>query len=718
MSEDFAMQSNDFFSVELDENGVAVLTWDAKDGAVNVFSESAIEAFRQAVQQLVGDDEVKGVVIASAKSVFHVGADLAMAQALGTQSVEVLFSTISGINAVFRAMETGGKPFVAAINGHSLGGGFEMAMACHARFLSDNAKIEMGLPESKLGLMPGFGGTQRLPRLIALDKALPMMLTGHSLRPKQALELGLVTAIVADAELVSKAKAWALANAGAQQPWDRKGFTLPSGSVQSPQNFQFFIGASAQARKTTGGHYPAIPAILEAVYHGLQIPIDPAIRIETRRFIRIAHSPVSRAMIRTLFFGLNDSNRLARKPAGFESRVISKVGIVGTGLMGAGIAYQAARNGLEVVTLDINPDAASKGVAYSARLLEKQLSRGRTSQSKIDAHLALIKPTVDYADLAECDFVIEAVFESKEIKEKVLRAVCNTIRPDAIIASNTSTIPISELAHYVDNPTRLIGLHFFSPVEKMPLVEIISGNKTATATLAAAFDLCKLLGKTPIDVNDGRAFFTTRVVSSYIMEGMALVAEGVAPVLIENAGLQLGMPMGPLRLADMVNLDLAVKIDDQSRDDLGEDYVDHPGILVARRLAELGRLGKKVQAGFYDHADGQSRLWHGLVFEFPVSEIQPNVVQVKDRLMIIQMIETLRCFDSKVLKSPEDADIGSIFGWGFPPFTGGIASHIDEIGPAHLLQQSQRFAVTNGSRFAPPDTLRKMAADHTLFYAR
>lgn len=711
------MTDNDFFRVATGDDGIAVLTWDAQSSPVNIFSEPAIEAYRDAIEQLIADDSVRGVVIASAKSVFHVGADLEMAQAMGKRDEGELFAKIMEINAVFRRMETGGKPFVAAINGQALGGGFEMAMACHARILGDGPKVELGLPESKLGLMPGFGGTQRLPRLIALDRAVPMMLLGTSLKARDAVQLGLVTAIVPDVELIAEARSWALANPAAKQPWDEKGFKLPSGSVQSPKNFQFFIGASAQAAKTTGGHHPAVQAILEAVYQGLQLPIDPALRVEARRFVRIAHSAESRSMIRTLFFGMNAANRLARRPEGFAPTDIKTIGIVGAGLMGAGIAYQAARAGIDAVVLDVSDEAAANAKAYSERLLDRDFSRGKTTQDKVDTHLARIQPTTDYTDLARCDLVIEAVFEAKDVKETVLRAVEAVVRPDAIIASNTSTIPITQLGKFIEKSARFIGMHFFSPVEKMPLVEIISGQETAPQTLAAAFDLCKLLRKTPIDVNDGRAFFTTKVVSSYMTEGMALLSEGVAPALIENAGKALGMPMGPLRLADMVNLDLVVKIDDQTKADLGADYLPHPGMPLSHALVAQGRVGEKAKAGFYDYCEGGPLLWSGLAALSPPRPDQPDVEMVKQRLLTIQMVETLRCYDSGVLKTAADADLGSILGWGFPAYTGGIATHIDNIGAAQVLSLSQRFAHDAGKRFDPPTKLKTLAASDGLLHA-
>jgi 3-hydroxyacyl-CoA dehydrogenase / enoyl-CoA hydratase / 3-hydroxybutyryl-CoA epimerase len=706
---------NEFFQIETSSDGVATLTLDMADKPVNVFTQALLEAFEETVIELIDDEAVNAVIIASAKAVFHVGADLAMAQAMSARAAPELFTDIMRINSLFRRIETGGTTFVAAINGHALGGGLELALACHARIVANNDRLQLGLPEAKVGLMPGFGGTQRLTRLISLTDALPAIATGSPFSPAKALGLGLVTEVCEADQLLAAAKAWALANPKATQPWDRKGYKLPSGAIHSPANFQFFAGASAQYRKNTGGHYPAPAAILDAVYQGLQMPIDQALKVEARRFVSISRSIVARSMIKTLFFGMNDANALVRRPAEPPKHNFKTIGMVGAGLMGGGIAYSTARAGCDVILIDTSMEAAERGKAYSERLLDKAVSRGKLTAEARASHLDRITTTTDFAALATADLVVEAVFESKDVKQAALKAIEAAVGPQAIIASNTSTIPISELAAFIDTPERFIGMHFFSPVEKMPLVEIISGKLTSSTALAAAFDLCQLLKKTPVDVNDGRGFYTTRVVSSYMIEGMALLREGVSPALIENAGKVAGMPMGPLRLADMVNLDLAVKIADQTKADSGDAYVEHPGIAAARQMVALERLGEKSGKGFYQYQD-DTRLWPDLATLFPVSSDQPKASAVTDRLLMIQAIETLRCFDDGVVKTAIDADLGSILGWGFPPHTGGIASYIDQETPSRLLEKAEQLSKNTGTRFEPPAGLRKLVNDNASLH--
>lgn len=706
----------DMIQTEVDQDGLATLVWDMPGSAVNIWTEASTEYFRSAVEALIADPAVKGVIIASGKDTFHAGADLSMILGLRTLPADQLFARMMDVHQLFRRMETGGTPFAAAIGGHALGGGLELALACHARIVADDPRVQLGLPETKVGLIPGFGGTQRLPRLVALAEALPAIAQGKSFRPADAVRLGLATEVAPREALIDRAKAWLKANPQAKQPWDAGG-RLPSGPVHGPTGSQFFAGASATLRKQSYGNYPALIAALEAVYQGLQLPIEQASKVEVRRFIRVCRSFEAQAMIRTLFLGLNAAKNLERRPAGVERRAFRKLGMVGAGLMGGGIAYVAAKAGLDVVLIDRTQEAADRGVSYSSALLDKAVTKGRTTAEKRERHLSRITATTEYSALVDCDIVIEAVFEAKSEKADVLRRIEANVGPDVLIASNTSTIPITELAANLDHPARFAGLHFFSPVEKMPLVEIISGKATSERTLAEAFDFCGAIGKTPIDVNDGRGFYTTRVVASYMTEGVALLAEGVDPALIENAGRMAGMPMGPLRLMDMTAIDLAVKIDTQNRADLGEAYKPLPGGDIPARMVALGRVGAKNGTGFYDYQDRNARLWPGLE-EFGRREQQPHVGDVINRLMVRQAVEVLRCMDEGIVKTPEDADIGSILGWGFAPHTGGVASYVDKVGAARLLALATGFAAEAGDRYAPPQLLRSLAAEDRTLYVQ
>lgn len=709
------MTSGGIFEVATDADGIATLRWDQPDSAVNVWTEESIDAFEAAVSALIDDSAVRGVVVASGKSTFHVGADLDMAGRLGSLTPEMLFDRIMRMHALFRRIETGGTPFAAAIEGHALGGGLELALACHARIVAENDRVQLGLPETKVGLMPGFGGTQRLPRLIGYAEALPAIAQGTSLRPGDALRLGIATELAAVGETVAAAKAWLKTNPNAKQPWD-SGARLPVGAVQSPGGTQFFAGASATLRKQSYGNYPALTEALQAIYQGLQLPIEQACKVEARHFVSICRSVEARAMIRTLFKGLNAANNLSHRPQGVDKHEFARIGIVGAGLMGGGIAYAAAKAGIDVVLLDTAMEQAERGRSYSQALLDKALKRDRMTEEKRQRHLDRLTATADYAGLAGCDLVVEAVFEAKALKREVLAKIEAVVAPDALIATNTSTIPIGELATALDEPERFVGLHFFSPVEKMPLVEIISGAETTPETLAGAFDFCGAIGKTPIDVNDGRGFYTTRVVASYMTEGVALLSEGVEPALIENAGRMAGMPMGPLRLMDMTALDLAVKIDAQNRSDLGDAYRPAPGTDIPKRLVASGRLGEKSGGGFYDHNGRDARLWPGLREVGVVRKTQPEVGEVIDRLMVRQAVEMLRCMDDGVVKTPQDADIGSILGWGFAPHTGGVAGFVDRIGAAKLLALAERFERESGERYDPPQLLHDMAATNRQFY--
>lgn len=688
-----------------DADGIATLTWRMPDGSPNVLSEAALAELAARVDRIAADAAIRGVVVASSGAMFCAGADLRMIAGFFDNPPEAVWAALAPGMRALRRLETCGKPVVAAIGGHALGGGFELALACHARIVADVPGLKLGLPEAGIGLIPGLGGTQRLPRISDWQRATQDMIRGATWPAAEALARGIVTAVVPAAELMERARAWIVANPGAQQPWDAKGWQSPAAQ---PGFEAFFTGLNAGIARATWGNLPAQGAVAAAVYHGLQMPIEPALRRELRAFVAITRDPSARAMVRTNFFSMKDARAGKARPAAAPTP-LRRIGVIGGGLMGGGIAFQAARAGLDVVVLDVDQAAAERGRAYSARLLDRAIARGQGTAAEKDRHLSRIRPATDYAALADCDLVIEAVFEDAGVKHDVLSRAEAAMRPDAVLASNTSTIPIGQLAGALARPDRFLGLHFFSPVEKMALLEIIRGAATSDATLAAGFDLAKAMGKTPIAVRDGRAFFTTRVVVGYMLEGMALLAEGVAPALIENAGRGAGMPMGPLRLTDMVNLDLIERIEAQTEADLGPAYVPNPGRPVGQALLARGRKGEKAGAGFHDYGGEGPVLWPGLGDLFPAAAVQPAPAAVAERLMFRQAAETLRCFDDGVLSSAADADVGSVLGWGFAPQTGGVAGYIDRVGAARLLAWCEEAAARLGPRFAPADRLRALA---------
>ena len=710
------------FSAQSD-NGIITVTIDQTERKMNVIGEGFNDAFATITDAFINDQDAKGLILTSGKSTFVVGADID--QLATIETAEQAFALVEDLKTSLRRLETSGKPVVAAITGTALGGGLELALACHYRIAIDSPKTssttKLGLPEVKLGLLPGGGGTQRLPRLIGIQKALELMTQGKELRPQQALEIGFIDDVAHDNdELISKAKAWINDNPKAQQPWDKKGFKIPGGDSNHPKMVQVFSMAPAMANQKSHGNYPAITHILSSVFEGCLTDIDNGLKIESRFFVACVLSDVSKNMINSLWTQLNSIKKGQSRPQGFERSKVSKVGILGAGMMGAGIAYVSAKAGMEVVLLDTAIEGAEKGKSYSTKLIDKAISRGRSTKDKKQALLDLIKTTTSYDDLEGCDLIIEAVFEDIDIKAECTRQSEAVIPETAFYASNTSTLPITELAKASKRPNQFIGLHFFSPVDKMPLVEIIVGEKTDDATLATGFDYVGQIGKTPIVVNDSRGFYTSRVFGTYVSEGIAMLAEGVHPRSIEVAGMKSGMPMPPLALQDEVSLSLSLHVMEQTKKAMeaeGKTFTPHPAMSVVEKMVkEFGREGKKVSKGFYDYPEnGEKHLWSDLTELYQTTDEQPSQQDLVDRLLYVQANETAKCYEENVVRTVADANIGSIFGWGFAPNQGGTLQFINSVGVDKFVARSRELAQKYGARFEPAQILVAMAAKGEVF---
>ncbi len=722
------------FSLDIDGDGIALVTWNVPDRSMNVITPSGIEEFAAIVERVAGDTAIKGAVITSAKDTFCAGADLTLLETLGRTFTQLaaaqgeepaaiyLFEESRKLSLLYRRLETSGKPWVAAINGTALGGGFELALACHYRVASQNAKTRVGLPEIKVGLFPGAGGTTRIARMLQPADALQYLLKGDQLRIERAKAMKLIDAIVAPDELITAAKDWIKVGGKAKNPWDVEGFKLPGGLVYSKAGMNTFPAANAIYRRETYDNYPAARAVLQVVYEGLQLPFDLALRVESRWFAKILRSPEAAAMMRSLFVSMQELNKGARRPAGVAPSRFRRVGIIGAGFMGAGIGYVTAQAGIEVVLIDRDQDTAEKGKAHSHGLITEQVNKGRATAADRDALLARITATADYRALADCDLVIEAVFEDRQVKAETYAKARAAMGGAIVFGSNTSTLPITSLAKEFKDPARFIGIHFFSPVERMMLVEIIVGTDTGDAALATALDYVRAIRKTPIVVNDSRGFYTSRVVGTYLREGHLMLAEGVPAAMIENVGRMAGMPVGPLSLNDEVAVDLAWKIVNATETDLGPAAID-PGqkALLAEMVVKLGRYGRKNRKGFYDYPErGPKKLWPGLA-DLQPTKLDPDTIDVqelKDRLLGIQALETARCFEEKVLTDIREADVGSILGFGFAPFSGGTLSYIDMMGTKRFVTLCERLAAKCGPRFAPSKLLVDMAARNDTFYGR
>lgn len=742
-------------TLAIDADGIALITWDMPDRSMNVLSEASIRDYGAAIEQVCSNPAIKGAVVTSAKKDFIAGADLTMlagwsakvASLSPVAAAQQIFDWTMSLQTMLRRLETCGKPVASAVPGTALGGGFEVVLATHYRVIAANDKAQLGLPEVKLGLMPGAGGTQRVVRMVGVMAGAPLLMEGKSLGPAEALKMGLVQQVVPAGEIVEAAKTWVKANiaeaerfaaakaagdkkavAAFAQVWDQPKYKLPGGGPQTPTGFPVFMGGGAMILKNSFGLYDAPKVILAAVYEGVQVPFDTALKIETGYFTKLVLSPQSRNMIRSLFVSKQALEKGAHRPHHIADMSVKKLGVLGGGgFMGAGIANVAAGAGIEVVVLDQTEEAAAKAKAHAEKEVMGRVAKGRMTEAKARELLARITTTADYSKLAGADLVVEAVFEHPDVKKQVIEAAETYLPETAVFASNTSTIPITDLAERSKRPERFIGIHFFSPVEKMPLVEIIKGRKTGDEALAKALDFVRQLRKTPIVVNDARFFYANRLVLRYIEEAHYMLAEGVKPALIENAARMIGMPVGPLALNDETALDLGVKIAKTTKAALGAGYVPHPAEdRIEDMVVRLGRLGRKASKGFYEYpekgADGKSkgkkRLWPGLAEVFPLAEVQPDIEDLKKRYLTVQAVEAVRALADGVVEDVREVDVGAIFGWGFAPWSGGPISYIDTLGPQRFLADCDALAVRFGDRYVAPALLRDIAANGETFYGR
>ncbi|WP_322891770.1 MULTISPECIES: 3-hydroxyacyl-CoA dehydrogenase NAD-binding domain-containing protein [unclassified Yoonia] len=719
------------FTLKTDADGVAIITWDTVGKSMNVMNQQGFTDLDALIDQALADESVKGVIITSGKpDSFAGGMDLniiaKMKDSAGDDPARGLFEGVMAMHGVLRKIERagmdpktnkGGKPIAAALPGTALGIGLEIPLACHRIFAADNPKAKIGLPEIMVGIFPGAGGTTRLVRKLGAMAASPLLLEGKLNDPQAAKRAGVIDEVVADP--VAAAKEWILSNPAIVKPWDEKGYKMPGGAPYHPAGFMTFVGASAMVNGKTMGVYPAAKALLSAVYEGALVPFDTALKIEARWFTNILMNPSSSAMIRSLFINKEALEKGANRPDAPDQKV-KQVGVIGAGMMGAGIALVSALAGIKVVLIDAKQEAADKGKSYTADYMDKGIARKKVTEDKKTAVLGLINATTDYAALKDCDLIVEAVFEDVGVKAEVTKKVQAVTGPDCIFATNTSTLPITELAKASNDQANFIGIHFFSPVDKMMLVEIIKGEATGDVAVAKALDFVRQIRKTPIVVNDARFFYANRCIIPYINEGIRMVKEGVSPALIENAAKLVGMPLGPLQLVDETSIDLGVKIAKATRAAMGDAYPDGEVDEVLFWMADQTRLGRKSNSGFYAYDDKGKRLglWDGLAAQYPVADEQPDLVTVQHRLLFAQVLEAVRALEDGVLTDIREGDVGAILGWGFAPWSGGPFSWLDIIGAPYAAERCDQLTAQFGDRFTTPDLLRDMAGKGQEFYKR
>ena len=720
------------FRFETDADGVAIAAWDMPGRSMNVINAEVVGELGQIVEAIANDTAIKGAVFTSGKDGFAGGADLTLLETARMEyarraksegkdaAMRALVDGTKQVTLLYRRLETCGKPVAAAINGVCMGGGFELALACHYRIVADSDKARVGLPEIKVGLFPGAGGTQRVARLMPTPDALQMLLKGEQIRPAAAKKMGLVHEVAPADQIVVLAKDWVKANPNAKAPWDDPKFKNPSGKVYSAQGMMIWPPANAIYRRETYDNYPAAKAVLQSVFEGLQLPFDLALAVEAKHFANILLSKEAKAMTRSLFLSTGELNKGARRPAEVAPTNLKKIGVLGAGLMGAGIAHVSALAGLDVVLIDRDQESADKGKAYSDKVMSSQIAKGRAKTADKEALLQHITPTADYAKLEGCDLIIEAVFEDRAVKDAATKKAQAVVGPDVVFASNTSTLPISSLAGTSLKPDNFIGVHFFSPVEKMMLTEIIMGEKTGAKALATAMDFVRAIKKTPIVVNDCRGFYVNRCVGNYMVEAHAMVMEGVPPAMIENAAKMAGMPVGPLALNDEVGIDLTLRILRAAKSDLGANAIDPAQEkLIEAMAAKEGRFGRKNGKGFYDYpANGPKSLWPDLG-KIVGKRLDPDSVSIKDlkdRFLFTVALEAARCMEESIVTDPREADIGSILGFGYAPYSGGAISFIDGMGLKAFVARAKELAAKYGRQFEPGERLARMAERGETFY--
>ncbi|MDT0576016.1 3-hydroxyacyl-CoA dehydrogenase NAD-binding domain-containing protein [Croceicoccus sp. F390] len=709
---------NEAVTTTTDADGIRVITMDLPGEKMNTLGPALTDPLEAALHAAMDDEAVKGIVLTSAKDSFVAGGDLKQigggGYGLGDMTPAEVVHLFSYLSRLLRWMETAGKPVACAINGMALGGGLEIALACHYRVVADDPRIQLGLPESMVGLMPGGGGTQRLPRLIGLREALPLIMQGKSIAPQQALKLGMVDAVVPASELIDAAKDWLRDKGDPVQPWDRKGFKVPGGAGTLDADFRNTIMISTvMTQGSSFGNYPAPQKILAALYEGLQLPMDKALGVEAKYLAQLMLDPVAGNLIRTMFINKGKADKLAARPADVPKQQFTRIAVVGAGTMGAGIAFAAARAGIEVVLIDRDMAAAQKGKAYAQKRLARDVEKGRADTAKMERVLARIHPADNYDDIGDVQLAIESVFEDRHVKRDVIARLSAALPAGVPIGSNTSGLPITSLADYSDRPERFIGLHFFSPADRMPLVEIIRGERTDAACWAQALDFVQALRKTPITVNDGPGFFTSRFIGSFISASLQMLDEGITPALIENGARMVGMPMGALAISDAIGLDVSYHAGHAQAKERGEE----PTLGVIGQLYEAGRHGMKNGKGFFDYDEhGGKRLWAGLGELLPTLDAQPTIEEVKQRILYAQLAEGARCFAQGVLPDVIDGDLGATLGVGFPAYLGGPFAAMDTIGIAKVVATCDRLHEAYGALYVLPAIVRDMARDGRTFH--